>query len=215
MTPPGLVIFDCDGVLVDSEQASFEVARAMAAELGIAFSFEENRPYFGTRDSDMFADLAAKHGVALPDGFLKRVEDRKMARYRQGVALIPGALHAVRRIADAGLSVCVASSATVERTRVKLEPLGLLEFFDEYVFTAYDVARGKPAPDIFLHAAQRMGIAPANCVVIEDTAAGVRAGVDAGMRVLGYAPKGDELGFSDLGAEPFPSMADVPRLIGL
>ena len=209
------LIFDCDGVLVDSEQASFEVARAMAAELGIALSLEENRLYFGTRDSDMFADLATKHGVALPDEFLKRVEDRKMARYRQGVALIPGALHAVRRVADAGLLVCVASSATVDRTRVKLEPLGLLKFFTEHVFTAYDVAHGKPAPDIFLHAARCMGVAPANCVVIEDASVGVRAGVDAGMRVLGYAPKGDALGFSDLGAEPFPSMAEVPRLIGL
>lgn len=215
MTRPGLVIFDCDGVLVDSEQASFEVARAMAMELEIELSFEENRHYFGKRDSDMFTDLAAKYGVALPDGFLKRVENRKMTRYRQGVALIPGALHAVRRIADAGLPVCVASSATVERTRVKLEPLGLMEFFDEHVFTAYNVARGKPAPDIFLHAAQCMGVTPENCVVIEDAAAGVRAGVDAGMRVLGYAPRGDALGFSDLGAEPFPSMADVPRLIGL
>ena len=105
--------------------------------------------------------------------------------------------------------------STVERTRVKLEPLGLMEFFDERVFTAYNVARGKPAPDIFLHAAQCMGVTPENCIVIEDAVAGVRAGVDAGMRVLGYAPQGDALGFSDLGAEPFPSMADVPRLIGL
>jgi beta-phosphoglucomutase-like phosphatase (HAD superfamily) len=109
----------------------------------------------------------------------------------------------------------MADRATIERTRVKLEPIGLLEFFGDHVFTAYDVARGKPAPDIFLHAAERMGVAPANCVVIEDAAAGVRAGIDAGMRVLGFAPKGDVLGFSDLGAEPFPSLTDVPRLIGL
>jgi HAD superfamily hydrolase (TIGR01509 family) len=215
MAKPGLVIFDCDGVLVDSERASFEVAREMAAGLGIELTFAQNAPYFGTRDSDMFEDLAAKHGVALPEGFLERVEARKMARYRQGVPVIPGALHAVRRIAAAGLPLCVASSATVERTRVKLEPIGLLEFFGDHVFTAYDVARGKPAPDIFLHAAERMGVAPADCVVIEDAAAGVRAGIDAGMRVLGFAPKSDVLGFSDLGAEPFPSLTDVPRLIGL
>jgi HAD superfamily hydrolase (TIGR01509 family) len=210
-----LVIFDCDGVLVDSEQASFEVARAIAAELGIELSFEQNQPYFGTRDSDMFEDLAAKHGMALPEGFLVRVEERKIARYREGVTVIPGAMHAVRRIAAAGLPLCVASSATVECTRVKLEPIGLLEFFGDHVFTAYDVARGKPAPDISLHAAERMGVAPANCVVVEDAAAGVRSGVDAGMRVLGFAPKGDVLGFTDLGAEAFPSLTDVPRLIGL
>jgi len=215
MILPGLVIFDCDGVLVDSEHASFEVAREVAGELGIDLTFEQNRPYFGTRDSDMFEDLAAKHGLALPAGFLEHVEERKMARYHQGVPMIPGAMHAIRRIVAAGLPLCVASSATVERTRVKLEPIGLLVFFGDHVFTAYDVARGKPAPDIFLHAAERMGVPPADCVVIEDAAAGVRAGIDAGMRVLGFAPKGDVLGFSDLGAEPFHSLTDIPRLIGL
>ena len=215
MGKPGLVIFDCDGVLVDSMDVAFSVSQEMAAELGITLTFAEHERFFGTRDSDMFNDLAVRHGVALPVGFLERVEARKLARYREGVPVMAGALHAVRRIAGAGVALCVASSATTERTRVKLEPVGLLEYFGEHVFTAYDVAKGKPAPDVFLHAAATMGFAPGDCVVIEDAAAGVQAAMAAGMRVLGYAPKGDRQGLSDMGAEVFVSMAEVPGLIGL
>jgi HAD superfamily hydrolase (TIGR01509 family) len=215
MGKPGLVIFDCDGVLVDSEQAAFEVSSAMAAELGITLSFSDHVRYFGSRDSDMFSDLASKHGVVLPEGFLERTEARKMERYREGVPVMTGALHAVRRIAGAGVALCVASSATGERTRVKLEPVGLLEFFGDYVFTAYDVPKGKPAPDLFLHAAASMGFASDDCVVIEDAAVGVQAAMAAGMRVLGYAPTGDRQGLNDMGAEVFVSMAEVPGLLGL
>jgi HAD superfamily hydrolase (TIGR01509 family) len=215
MAKPGLVIFDCDGVLVDSEAAAFDVSSTMALELGITLTFAEHERSFGTRDSDMFGALAKKHGVSLPDGFLDRVEERKMVRYREGVPVMPGAIHAVRRIAAAGIPLCVASSATTERTRVKLAPVGLLEFFGEHVFTAYDVPKGKPAPDVFLHAAAAMGFAPGDCVVVEDAAAGVQAAMEAGMRVLGYAPRGDWQGLSDMGAEVIVSMADVPGALGL
>jgi HAD superfamily hydrolase (TIGR01509 family) len=212
---PGLVIFDCDGVLVDSEAVAYDVSRGMAAELGITLTFGEHERYFGTRDSDMFNDLAGKYEVLLPDGFLDRVEERKLARYRDGVPVMAGATHAVRRIADAGLPLCIASSATVERTRVKLERVGLLGYFGGHVFSGYDVTRGKPAPDLFLYAALGMGFVPEDCVVVEDSAAGVQGAMEAGMRVLGYAPKGDRHGLSDLGAEVFVSMADVPGLLGL
>jgi beta-phosphoglucomutase-like phosphatase (HAD superfamily) len=129
--------------------------------------------------------------------------------------MITGALHAVRRIATAGVSLCVASSATLERTRVKLAPLGMLDYFGDHVFTGYGVPKGKPAPDLFLFAAATMGFAPRDCVVIEDAAAGVQAAMTAGMRVLGYAPKGDRQGLCDMGAEVFVSMAEVPELIGI
>ena len=215
MGKPELVIFDCDGVLVDSEHVAFEVSSAMVLELGITLTLAEHVRYFGVRDSDMFADMAGKHGVTIPEGFLERVEARKLARYREGVPVMVGAVHAVRRIVAADVPVCVASSATAERTRVKLEPAGLLKFFGEHVFSAYDVAKGKPAPDLFLDAARRMGFEPRDCVVIEDAAVGVEAAMAAGMRVLGYAPKGDRQGLNDLGAEVFVSMAEVPSLLGL
>jgi beta-phosphoglucomutase-like phosphatase (HAD superfamily) len=215
MGKPGLVIFDCDGVLVDSMEVAFSVSRDMAAELGITLTFEGHERYFGMRDSDMFNDLAERHGVTLPEDFLDRVEARKMTRYREGVPMVTGALHAVRRIAEAGVPLCVASSATLERTRVKLAPVGLLDYFGEHVFTGYDVPKGKPAPDLFLLAAQTMGFAPGDCVVVEDAAAGVQAAMAAGMRVLGYAPKSDSQGLSDLGAEVFVSMAEVPELVGI
>jgi len=215
MVKPGLVIFDCDGVLVDSMDAAFSVSRDMAAELGITLTFDAHERYFGIRDSDMFKDLADRHGTTLPDRFLNRVEARKVALYRKGVPMITGALQAVRRITEAAVPLCVASSATLERTRLKLAPVGLLDFFGDYVFTGYDVPKGKPAPDLFLLAAATMGVASEDCIVIEDAAAGVQAAIAAGMQVLGYAPKGDRQGLSDMGADVFVSMAEVPGLIGV
>ena len=215
MGKPGLVIFDCDGVLVDTERAAFEVSSSMAAEIGISLMFSEHERYFGMRDSDMFSDLARRHEIVLPNGFLESLEDRKMARYREGVSLLPGAVHAVRRIADSKMSLCVASSATLARTQVKLEPVGLLGYFDAHIFTAYDVPNGKPAPDLFLYAASAMGFVAEECVVIEDSLAGVQGAMEAGMRVFGYAPNGDKKRLSDMGAEVFVSMADVPGMLGL
>ncbi len=215
MLKPALVIFDCDGVLVDSKGIAFDVSREMAAELGISLSFEEHERYFGIRDSDMFNCLAVNYGVVLPEDFLRRVEEKKMTRYLLGVPAITGALHAVRKVAEAGLPMCVASSGTKERTNLKLKPLGLLAYFGAHVFSGYEVSNGKPSPDIFLYASEKMGVDPGDCVVIEDSAAGVQAGMEAGMRVLGYSPKSDMQGLSDLGAEVFVSMAEVPGLIGL
>lgn len=215
MTKLGLVIFDCDGVLVNSEPASERVFVEMASP-GVDIPLEEvSSRYLGMSDDFAFNDLATRYGLRLPADFFLRLEESKLAAYQLGLNLIPGAIHAVQRVSAKGVPSCVATSGTSSETRAKLAGTPLAAIFASRIYTASMVAQGKPAPDLFLHAAREMGVAPELCVVVEDSAAGVRGATEAGMRVLGYAPKGDVLGLSDLGAEVFPSMADVPSLLGI
>ncbi len=213
---PSLVIFDCDGVLVDSEPLSQRVSLEMIAERGVAMLPEEMAArYLGTSDADMVRDIERRLGTTFPDGFVDEMQARKLVAFRAGVRAIDGVAGAVGAIASAGILLCVASSGPSDATRVKLESAGLLEPFDGRMFSAYDVPRGKPHPDVYLYAAAQMGVAPARCAVVEDSLPGVRGAVAAGMRVLGYAPEGGGAGLRDAGAEVFGDMADVPGLLGL
>ena len=220
MSDEGLVIFDCDGVLVESEAISRRVSYEMAAaELGFKPTPEEieelDRRNLGRSDDDIFADLGTQLGTPVSIGFMVRLSIRKTEEYAKGVPAIPGAKGIVGRIAMAGLSRCVATSGTYPETEAKIEAAGLKGLFRERYYCAQMVLRGKPAPDLFLYAAQMEDVPPHGCVVIEDSAAGVQAAVAAGMRVLGYAPLGDIFGLADLGAEVFQSMSDVPGLLGI
>ena len=144
--PPGLVIFDCDGVLVDSEPVSARESLAMARELFLPATIEEaSKTALGRSDVDIFAGMAERQGIDLPSGFMESLEARKIEAYGKGVPAMPGAKHAVSRVAAAGLSLCVATSGTPADTRVKLGPVGLLEFFGDSLFTASQVPNGKPA----------------------------------------------------------------------
>ena len=211
-----LVVFDCDGVLVDSEPISQRVSLEMIAEHGVEMEPEEMAArYLGTSDADMAHDIERRLGIAFPAGFVDEMQARKLAAFHVGVAAVDGAADAVAAIAGAAPGLCVASSGPREATRVKLESAGLLEPFDGHLFSAYDVPRGKPHPDVFLYAAARMGVEPARCAVVEDSLPGVRGAVAAGMRVLGYAPGGGGAALRDAGAEVFQHMADVPGLLGL
>jgi HAD superfamily hydrolase (TIGR01509 family) len=129
---------------------------------------------------------------------------------------IPGAEEAVRAVSAAGIAVCVATQGKAEKTEMTLGITGLRRLFGERaVFSAYEVARGKPFPDLFLHAASTIGVDPAATVVVEDTPIGARAGVAAGMRVLGYAADSPAAVLREVGAEPFDSLSEVPGLLGI
>ena len=211
-----LVIFDCDGVLVDSEPVSQRVSIEMIAEHGVAIPPEEmSARYLGRSDADMVRDIERRLGMTFPDGFVNEIQVRKLGAVRAGVPPIDGVADAVEAIASAGIPLCVASSAPRDAIRVMLESAGLLGPFDGRLFSAYDVPRGKPHPDLFFHAAAQMGVEPARCAVVEDSLPGVRGAVAAGMRVLGYAPAGDGAALRTAGAEVFGDMASVPGLLGL
>ena len=129
---------------------------------------------------------------------------------------MPGATQAVQRIIAAHIPVCVASQGKLEKTRLTLELTGLRALFPAgALFSAWSVARGKPHPDLFLHAAATLGAKPADCVVVEDMPSGVAGAVSAGMRALGYAADSDEAALTLAGAEVFSSLGELPSLLGL
>ncbi|HSZ13078.1 MAG TPA: HAD-IA family hydrolase [Solirubrobacteraceae bacterium] len=212
-----LVIFDCDGVLVDSERLSNAVLAEMLSAEGLPTTLEQSRSaYQGLLLDDIGLSAQARLGRRLPDGWLAGYERAREEAFRRALKPVRGAREAVRRIAAAGVPVCVASQGKLEKTQLSLELTGLGDLFAEgAVFSAYMVARGKPHPDLFLHAAAAMGAEPADCAVVEDTPSGVMAAVAAGMRVLGYSADSDESALREAGAELVAAMADVPGLLGI
>ena len=212
-----LVIFDCDGVLVDSEVISNQVlARALTA-VGLPTTLAQSRrEYQGLLLSDIAARAESKLGRPLPEGWVERYEHDRAEAFRRELRPVVGAAEAVRSIAATGVAVCVASQGKLSKTRLTLGLTGLRELFHEHaLFSAQSVPRGKPAPDLFLHAAATMAARPSRCVVVEDTPSGVAAAVAAGMRVVGYAADSDELALREAGAEVLHSLGELARLLVL
>ena len=178
-----LLIFDCDGVLVDSEVVALSELSAIMAEHGHPMDIAACREAFLGRQSDDIARaIAAIIGRPLPDQAAE-MRARMLARLEREVSAVPGTADVLARLEGPR---CVASSSDPERIRKTLRWAGLDGYFGDHIFAGLEVAHGKPAPDLFLHAAARMGFAPADCVVIEDSVAGVAAGVAAGMPVIGF-----------------------------
>jgi len=184
---PSLVIFDCDGVLIDSEIiAARAQSRALAAH-GIAITPEEAaRRFAGIPDADMWQTLQQENARSLPEGFAREYADGLDATFRQELRALPGALETVRALRERGLQVCVASSSTPPKLAAALQLVGLWDQFAPNVFSTAQVAHGKPAPDVFLFAARQMRAAILDCVVVEDSVPGVRAARAARMRAIGY-----------------------------
>lgn len=178
-----LVIFDCDGVLIDSELLACRAVAECLAEGGIDLTSDEIlQRYTGISWVDMLADLTVRHGPMRPD-FAELYRARQRSLFKAELAASPG----IDAVLDAlRCKVCIASSGRPDRLRYALGLVGLYQHFAPNIFSAVEVARGKPAPDLFLHAAARMGVAPASCIVIEDSLPGVAAAVAAGMPVIGF-----------------------------
>ncbi|MEU8909909.1 HAD family hydrolase [Streptomyces mirabilis] len=183
-----LVIFDNDGVLVDSEPISNTILAAYLTELGHPTSYEESiRDYMGSAMHRIHELVQERSGQRLPEDFDDVFHGRVFAAFEQELQPVPGAVQLLEKLAADEVPYCVASSGSHERIRVGHRKTGLDRWFDEgRVFSSQDVGRGKPAPDLFLHAAERMGVAPERCVVVEDSPLGVRAANAAGMDVYGF-----------------------------
>jgi HAD superfamily hydrolase (TIGR01509 family) len=188
MTAAALVIFDCDGVLVDSEPLALAVLTDTLARAGATLTAAEAQARFlGRSLASVAAEARDALGVELTEDDLSRMRERLYALFRAELRPIAGVAAAVDALP---CPFCVASSSQPERIRLSLEATGLLDRFEGRIFSATMVARGKPAPDLFLLAAERMGAEPAACVVVEDSPAGVRAAQAAGMTALGFAGGG-------------------------
>ncbi|MFI6565505.1 HAD family hydrolase [Streptomyces sp. NPDC050534] len=183
-----LVIFDNDGVLVDSEPISNRLLAAYLTELGHPTSYEESlRDYMGAAMHRVHDVVKERTGQALPADFDDVFHARVFAAFERDLEPVAGAVGLLEKLAADGVPYCVASSGSHERIRVGHRKTGLDRWFDDgRVFSSQDVGRGKPAPDLFLYAAERMGVAPERCVVVEDSPLGVRAANAAGMDVYGF-----------------------------
>ncbi|MFG3100047.1 HAD family hydrolase [Streptomyces sp. NPDC048182] len=183
-----LVIFDNDGVLVDSEPLSNRLLAAYLTELGHPTTYEDSlRDYMGAAMHRVHDLVLERTGQRLPADFDDTFHQRVFAAFRQDLVAVPGAVGVLEKLAADGVAYCVASSGSHERIRVGHRKTGLDRWFgDERIFSSEDVGRGKPAPDLFLYAAERMGVAPGRCVVVEDSPLGVQAAVAAGMDVYGF-----------------------------
>jgi HAD superfamily hydrolase (TIGR01509 family) len=183
-----LVIFDNDGVLVDSEPISNRLLAAYLTELGHPTSYEESiRDYMGSAMHRIHELVLQRTGQRLPESFDDVFHARVFAAFEQELVAVAGASGVLEKLAADGVPYCVASSGSHERIRVGHRTTGLDRWFDEgRIFSSQDVGRGKPAPDLFLYAAERMGVSPERCVVVEDSPLGVQAAVAAGIDVYGF-----------------------------
>jgi len=217
MMRPELVIFDCDGVLVDSETISNAVLARALTDVGLPTTLQSARAtYQGFLLADLVRDAEVQLGRSLPDDWLDQYERERDEAFRSELRAVPGAAEAVRRVSEAGVPVCVASQGKLEKTQLTLGLTGLRDLFPAgALFSAYSVARGKPHPDVFLHAAEAMGAKPSRCAVVEDSPSGVTAAVAAGMRAIGLAAGSDERALREAGAEIIRSLAGLADRLAL
>lgn len=177
-----MVIFDCNGVLVDSEPLAAAVVSQEFMRAGFALTPDVVAHYFtGRRPADMFAQVEAAAGRKLPADFAATVMTATLRRFRAELRATQHVTHALSWLRG---PKCVASSSSFDRIRVSLESTDLIRFFEPYLFSAGEAAKGKPAPDLFLHVSARMCVPAADCIVVEDLAVGVA--VAAGMTVIGF-----------------------------
>jgi HAD superfamily hydrolase (TIGR01509 family) len=213
MTPFELVIFDCDGVLVDSEGITTRVLAAMLNEMGLDVSAEAlYDSFYGRSTAQCLALIAGMLAKPLPETFIPALRKRAAAALWAEVTPIAGVADVLARLQ---IPFCVASSGDYEKMRLTLGRTGLLSWFGSNIFSVVDVERPKPAPDIYLHAACQNGVDPLVCAVIEDSPTGVQAGVAAGMTVFGFAAQAQGPQLYAAGAHAiFTDMTQLLNLLG-
>jgi HAD superfamily hydrolase (TIGR01509 family) len=206
LAPPELIIFDCDGVLVDSEPIANAVLTEGLNELGLDYSLERTqRTYIGRSLKSCIAQIEREAGRAIDTAFWESLQARTFQRFRQELEAVPGIEAVLQALA---IPFCVASSGRYDKMNLTLGLTGLLPWFEGRMFSAQDVAHGKPAPDLFLHAAASFAAEPGLCLVVEDSMPGIEAAKAAGMRILGFNRRN-----ALSGVTTFDDMSDLPGLI--
>lgn len=207
-----LVIFDCDGVLVDSEPIALEIDRKVLHIVGIELSEAEIVDRFMGRSPSVMEAMIEEHlGAPIPPSLRRTFDRMYQAAFEAGLNAVDGVADALEQIQQ---PVCVASSSSQGSLRHKLELTGLDKHFDGNVYSASQVSRGKPAPDLFLFAAEQMRVSPGHCVVVEDSPYGLRAAISAQMRALAYYTgliSKSRLSFENVPV--FDNMRDLPELL--
>ena len=206
-----LLIFDCDGVLVDSEPIVNQVFVQMLSERGFRLDLDETlREFAGSSLSNRLRVVGGRLDWAVPAEFTAAFEHRLAQQLHQELRPVSGVADALTQLDGPR---CVASNGSHADMRLRLGLAQLLQHFEPHLFSASVVARAKPDPDLFVHAAEKMGVAAAQCAVVEDSLAGVQAGIRAGMRVFGYAALTDARLLQEAGAVVFDRMPELPKLV--
>jgi HAD superfamily hydrolase (TIGR01509 family) len=212
---PAAVIFDCDGVVVDSEHPTLVMVRDDLERYGLTLTLADLEAGYIGGTVETVADKARANGARLPEDWVSDFYARMYAMLRAHVPLVPGILGVLDALDAAGIPFAMGSNGTPEKMQITLGQHGLIPRFRGHLYSGQALGRPKPAPDLYLHAAARLGVEPALCVVVEDSAAGAQAARLAGMRCFGYAPKWAHAGLLAEGAILFTDMAELPELLGL
>ncbi|NND33388.1 MAG: HAD-IA family hydrolase [Saprospiraceae bacterium] len=211
MNDETLLIFDCDGTLVDSEGIANQVFIEGVNALGIPLTEEEAWKHFpGTSMALCIKYVEETYNVILPEDFVPQQRVRQKDAFKKQLRPIPGAPEALDRLQ---IPKCVASNGPLEVILENLNTTRLLHHFGQRIYSAYVIEKWKPLPDLFQHAARAAGVPPENCLVIEDSDAGMQAGIAAGMTVLGYLPSSNKYRVETHGIIPFDDMKNLPELI--
>ncbi|MBT5267570.1 MAG: HAD family hydrolase [Rhodospirillaceae bacterium] len=214
---PRLVIFDCDGVLVDSEPIANRIRAEALTEEGWVIDFEDAmRQFKGGKLSEIQREAEERLGRSLGEGWLDRIYAMEFEVYRRELEPIPGVVDALDALDRAGIRYCVASNGPLAKMKVTLGSTGLLDRFNDRLFSANMVERPKPAPDLFLHAARKCGVPPADCIVVEDSPTGAKAAIAAEIPVYGYTADTPASELTAIGVRrTFAAMGDLPALLSI
>jgi len=216
MQIPKLVIFDCDGILVDTENLANRRLAEWLTAAGYSTNFEYCRKNFSGRSmASVQKEIEEQTEVRLGADFVDRWNAGLPDLFSHGVEAIPYVREFIETVRAAGIPYCVATSARISKMHITLGQTGLLPLFEHAMFSSTMVGRGKPFPDLFLHAAKTMGFAPVDCIVIEDSVAGTQAGIAAGMRVFSYHgdPYSDRDGLIEAGGILFDDMRELAGMV--
>jgi HAD superfamily hydrolase (TIGR01509 family) len=208
---PELIIFDCDGVLVDSEPISNKVLAQLLTEIGLPTSYEQSlKDFLGRSWPDIITIIETRFGKKPPDNLHCIYMNQMFAEFKIHLKPVKGIIKAISQIS---CQTCVASSGPHEKIKMTLSITNLYDEFKGRIFSAADVANGKPAPDLFLHAADKMSVDPLNTIVIEDSSAGIEAAIKANMKVLAYDPFGYNHHVPEFNGKTFSSMDQLTQNI--
>ena len=210
-----LILFDCDGVLVDSEGPSNIVLAKNLSGYGLPMTAKDCEAHFIGGTMAMVGEKAREMGAQLPDNWIDEIYAQIYARLTEGVDVIEGITKVLDRLEALGIPFCVCSNGSEQKMTITLGQTGLWDRFDGAIYSAHTLGVAKPDPDLYLIAAERHGVDPAYCVVVEDSLAGVTAAIRAGMRCLAYVAQGDGVRLSGEGAEIIRHMSEIPERLGL
>jgi HAD superfamily hydrolase (TIGR01509 family) len=207
------IIFDCDGVLVDTEKIGNEILLSMAADHGFEMKIEDAYSNFNGRNlKDCFLHVENSIGKKLPDNFESEYRERSFEAFKTQVKPMEGVVEFINKLK---IPYCVASSGPVEKIRLNLEVSGLLDKFEGKIFSSYQIKSWKPEPGIFLYAAQQMGFEVKDSIVVEDSKAGVKAGINGGFKVFGFANGYNNADLEQEGATLFKSYEELSGVLQL